>query len=147
MYARRVTSVFSDTKAGSGYCRYPRSLTKLVPSPHRALRCDLFLICKPPCRHHGPVSTISSDWHSPRTLCLSSSLSPNPYFLTHAYRRMHTNCHGFGYHAPMRRLGGSVRNICFGINFSIVCRYMRVLTSIYDHFLFISRCILITFNA
>ena len=124
VYERRVISVFSDTKAGSGYCRYSRSLTKLVTSPPQALRCDLFLICN----HHAATTDRYPLYHPTGTLhglCAYLLPFPNPCFLAHAYRRMHTNCHGFGYHAPMRRLGGSVRNICFGINFSIVCRYAR----------------------
>lgn len=79
--AQRVTSVFADTKAGSGYCRYPHlPFTKLVPSQPQALRCDLFLICN----HHAATDRYPL-YHPTGTLhglcvCL---------LLAHACRRAH----------------------------------------------------------
>lgn len=114
-----------------GYCRYYPSrspLTKLVPSPTpSSLRCDLFLICN----HHAATTDRYPLYHPTGTLHGLCAYLPSPpppphrpvSSLTHT--GVHTNCRGFGYREPMRQLSGSVRNICFGINFPIVCWYAR----------------------
>lgn len=86
---------------------YPRSpLTKLVPSPPRALRCDLFLICN----HHAATTDRYPLYHPTGTLHgLCAYLLPSHSLassLTHT--GVHTDCRGF----RLPRTDAPVRRVC-----------------------------------